>query len=53
MFVLVCIFWVVYGYSLVFGEGNNFFGNINWLMLKNIELMVVMGSIYQYIYVVF
>lgn len=46
MFVLVCIFWVVYGYLLVFGEGNNFFGNINWLMLKNIELMVVMGSIY-------
>ncbi len=35
---LVCILWVVYGYSLAFGEGNNFFGNINGLMLKNIEL---------------
>ncbi len=33
-FALVCILWVVYGYSLAFGEGNNFFGNINWLMLK-------------------
>lgn len=53
IFVLVCIFWVVYGYSLAFGEGNNFFGNINWLMLKNIELTAVMGSIYQYIYVAF
>ena len=46
-FALVCILWVVYGYSLAFGEGNNFFGNINWLMLKNIELTAVMGSIYQ------
>ena len=25
-FALVCILWVVYGYSLAFGEGNNFFG---------------------------
>ena len=33
-FALVCILWVVYGYSLAFGEGNNFFGNINWLMLN-------------------
>ncbi|MDE4906445.1 hypothetical protein OOJ17_21585, partial [Escherichia coli] len=52
-FALVCILWVVYGYSLAFGEGNNFFGNINWLMLKNIELTAVMGSIYQYIHVAF
>ncbi|XNM77669.1 hypothetical protein ACLK19_03090 [Escherichia coli] len=29
-FALVCILWVVYGYSLAFGEGNNCFGNINW-----------------------
>ena len=40
-FALVCILWVVYGYSLAFGEGNNFFGNINGLMLKNIELTAV------------
>ena len=52
-FALVCILWVVYGYSLAFGEGNNFFGNINGLMLKNIELTAVMGSIYQYIHVAF
>ena len=47
------ILWVAYGYSLAFGEGNNFFGNINGLMLKNIELTAVMGSIYQYIHVAF
>ncbi len=28
---------VVYGYSLAFGEGNNFFGNINGLMLKTLN----------------
>ena len=37
-FALVCVLWVVYGYSLAFGEGNAFFGNVNWAMLKNIEL---------------
>ncbi len=51
-FALVCILWVVYGYSLAFGEGNNS-RNINWLMLKNIEPTAVMGSIYQYIHVAF
>ncbi len=34
-------------------RADNFFGNINWLMLKNIELTAVMGSIYQYIHVAF
>ena len=52
-FALVCILWVVYGYSLAFGEGNNFFGDFNWVMLKNIELTAVMGSFYQYIHVAF
>lgn len=52
-FALVCIIWVVFGYSLAFGEGNSFFGNFNWVMLKNIELTAVMGSIYQYIHVAF
>ena len=44
---------MVYGYSLAFGEGNAFFGNVNWAMLKNIELTAVMGSFYQYIHVAF
>ena len=52
-FALVCILWVVYGYSLAFGEGNNFFGNFNWVLLKNIALTAVTGSFYQYIHVAF
>lgn len=52
-FALVCILWVVYGYSLAFSEGNAFFGNFQWVMLKNIELKAVMGSFYQYIHVAF
>ncbi|EAM9832554.1 TPA: ammonium transporter AmtB [Salmonella enterica] len=52
-FALVCILWVVYGYSLAFGEGNNFFGNADGAMLKNIALTAVTGTIYQYIHVAF
>ncbi|EAO2687228.1 ammonium transporter AmtB [Salmonella enterica] len=52
-FALVCILWVVYGYSLAFGEGNHFFGNVDGAMLKNIALTAVTGTIYQYIHVAF
>ncbi|EJR3275495.1 ammonium transporter AmtB [Salmonella enterica] len=52
-FALVCILWVVYGYSLAFGEGNHFFGHADGAMLKNIALTAVTGTIYQYIHVAF
>ncbi|KAA5928669.1 MULTISPECIES: ammonium transporter AmtB [Pantoea] len=52
-FSLVCVLWVVYGYSLAFSEGNAFFGGFGWAMLKNIQLTAVMGSFYQYIHVAF
>ncbi|EBT1914109.1 ammonium transporter AmtB [Salmonella enterica] len=52
-FALVCILWVVYGYSLAFVEGNHFFGNADGAMLKNIVLTAVTGTIYQYIHVAF
>ncbi|EAN6187738.1 ammonium transporter AmtB [Salmonella enterica] len=52
-FALVCILWVVYGYSLAFGEGNHFFGNVDGAMLKNSALTAVTGTIYQYIHVAF
>lgn len=52
-FALVCILWVVYGYSLAFGEGNHFFGNADGAMLKNTALTAVTGTIYQYIHVAF
>nr|WP_157037498.1 ammonium transporter AmtB [Erwinia piriflorinigrans] len=52
-FALVCVLWVVYGYSLAFSEGNAFFGSFNWAMLKNIAPTTLMGSFYQYIHVAF
>ncbi len=52
-FALVCVLWVVYGYSLAFGTGGSFFGNFNWIMLKGIAITDVMGSFYQYIHVAF
>lgn len=52
-FSLVCVLWMVYGYSLAFSEGNAFFGGFEWAMLKNIQLTAVMGSFYQYIHVAF
>ncbi|EJT9907716.1 ammonium transporter AmtB [Salmonella enterica] len=52
-FALVCILWVVYGYSLAFGEENHFFGNADGAMLKNNALTAVTGTIYQYIHVAF
>ena len=52
-FALVCVLWVVYGYTLAFGTGGSFFGNFDWVLLKNIELKALMGSFYQYIHVAF
>ncbi|WP_312663345.1 ammonium transporter AmtB [Pantoea sp. CTOTU49201] len=52
-FSLVCVLWVIYGYSLAFSEGNSFFGSFQWAMLKNIELKALMGSFYQYIRIAF
>lgn len=52
-FSLVCVLWVIYGYTLAFGEGNAFFGSFDGLMLKNIQLMDVTGTFYKLIHVVF
>lgn len=52
-FAIVCVLWMVYGYSVAFSEGNAFFGGFNWAMLKNIAPTAVMGSFYQYIHVAF
>ncbi|EGT5682074.1 ammonium transporter AmtB [Cronobacter turicensis] len=52
-FALVCVLWVVYGYSLAFGSGGSFFGNVDWLLLKGIKITDLMGSFYQYIHVAF
>ncbi|KOC89939.1 ammonium transporter AmtB [Winslowiella iniecta] len=52
-FSLVCVLWMLYGYSLAFSEGNAFFGGFGMAMLKNIELTALSGSFYQYIHVAF
>ncbi|WP_159567107.1 ammonium transporter AmtB [Budvicia diplopodorum] len=52
-FSLVCVLWVIYGYSLAFGEGNAFFGNFHGVMLKDIHLTDVIGTFYKLIHVVF
>jgi Amt family ammonium transporter len=52
-FALVCVLWVIYGYSLAFGEGNAFYGSLDNLFLKGITVTSVSGSIYQMIHVAF
>ncbi|WP_455812007.1 ammonium transporter AmtB [Pseudomonas graminis] len=52
-FAMVCVLWMVYGYSVAFSEGNAFFGSFDWAMLKGITPTAVMGSYYQYIHVAF
>ncbi|KAA9000052.1 ammonium transporter AmtB [Affinibrenneria salicis] len=52
-FSMVCILWVVYGYSLAFSEGNAFFGGFSTVMLKGIGITSQVGSIYQLIHVAF
>lgn len=52
-FSLISVLWIIYGYSLAFGEGNGFFGNFNWVFLSGIGITDVEGSIYQLIWVAF
>ncbi len=53
-FALVCVLWVVYGYTLAFSTtGNSFFGGFDWTMLKGIKVTDLMGTIYQYVHVSF
>ncbi len=52
-FALVCVLWVLYGYSLAFSEGNVVFGGFETAMLKGIGIDSVTGSISQMIHVAF
>ncbi|CAM3244468.1 ammonium transport protein (Amt family) [Xenorhabdus nematophila ATCC 19061] len=52
-FSLVCVLWIIYGYSMTFEEGNRFWGGLNQVMLKNISITDLNGSFYQLIHVVF
>jgi Amt family ammonium transporter len=50
---LIGVLWVVAGYSLAFGEGNAFIGNLDALMLNGITPDSVSGTIPTYVFVMF
>ena len=52
-FSLISVLWIVYGYTLTFGEGNWFFGDFEHLLLVGIDITDVTGSIYELIWVAF
>ncbi|MDC9592295.1 ammonium transporter AmtB [Xenorhabdus sp. IM139775] len=52
-FSLVCVLWILYGYSMTFEAGNSFWGGFGQVMLKNISITDLNGSFYQLIHVVF
>jgi Amt family ammonium transporter len=52
-FALVCVLWMIYGYSLAFSEGNSVFGGFSNVMLKGIGLDSVTGTFSQLIHVAF
>ncbi|OSN03387.1 ammonium transporter [Lonsdalea iberica] len=52
-FALVCLLWVIYGYSVAFSSGNAFFGSLSNFMLNGIDIDSQSGTFYQYIHVAF
>ncbi|WP_392559150.1 ammonium transporter AmtB [Orbus mooreae] len=52
-FSLIAVLWILYGYSLAFGEGNWFYGNFDWLLLSGIKPTDASGTIYQFIWIAF
>ncbi|WP_042859082.1 ammonium transporter AmtB [Dickeya sp. NCPPB 3274] len=52
-FALVCILWVIYGYSVAFSAGSPFFGSLTNFMLNGIDINSVSGTFYQFIHVAY
>jgi len=50
---LVGVLWVVVGYSLAFGEGNQFIGDFSMVMLNGVTPDSVSGTIPTYVFVMF
>ena len=50
---LVGVLWVVAGYSLAFGEGNQFIGDLSMVMLNGLTPDSVSGTIPTYVFVMF
>lgn len=53
IFAMVTVLWVLYGYSLAFGLGEGFIGNLDALLLKGIDATTLTGSLYTLVHVVF
>jgi ammonium transporter, Amt family len=51
VFSLVCVLWVVYGYTLAFGGGGSFIGNFDKLFLKGINLESVAATFSKGVYI--
>jgi len=53
---IICVLWVVVGYTLVFSEGNLFTGGLSNLFLKNVKIDSInsaAGTIPETVYVMF
>ena len=50
---LMTILWLVYGYSLAYGEGNAFIGDFSKLFLKGVGVDTIDGSIPESVYFTF
>ena len=52
-FALISVLWTVYGYSLVFTEGNAFFGSFSKAFLKGVTPDSLIGLIPEYVFLTF
>lgn len=52
-FAMICVLWVLYGYSLAFSEGNAFFGGFQTALLKGIGVESLTGTFSQMVHVAF
>jgi len=50
---MVGLVWVLFGYTLAFGEGNAFIGDLSKLALKGVGPDTLSGSIPEYVFVMF
>lgn len=52
-FSLITVLWIMYGYTLSFGQGNWFFGNFNHFLLIGVKITDLSGTIYELIWIAF
>ncbi|HVZ79757.1 MAG TPA: ammonium transporter [bacterium] len=54
MIALISIQWVIFGYSIAFGDGNPYFGGLQWAFLNNLpETSPLAGTIPHYAFIMF